>query len=243
MRCTKKKNTPFSPCGKGSVRFDNKSLCINYACFRAEFLRTIFYLIFWRCLAIGTNNNQKEHLINEEILASFNASKQIRVVSDDGEQFGLISLSSALETAEAKGLDLVLIAPQSEPPVAKIMNYGKFKFDRDKKKKEAKKNQVKVDIKEVQLSCNIDVNDFNTKVNNARRFLTGGNKVKVRVIFHGRQMAHQDIGKELLARFEQAVADLGSAEKKPILEGRALMMFIAPLKASASGNNKSQSNN
>lgn len=194
-------------------------------------------------MAIGTNNNPKEHLINEEILAAFNASKQIRVVADDGEQYGLISLSSALDAAESKGLDLVLIAPQSEPPVAKIMNYGKFKFDRDKKKKEAKKNQVKVDIKEVQLSCNIDVNDFNTKVNNARRFLSGGNKVKVRVIFHGRQMAHQDIGKDLLARFEQAVADLGSAEKKPILEGRALMMFIAPLKASASGNNKTQSNN
>ncbi len=181
-------------------------------------------------MAIGTNNNQKEHLINEEILTALPAGKQVRVVSDDGEQYGTISLSSALNTAESKGLDLVLIAPQSDPPVAKIMDYGKFKFDRDKKKKEAKKNQVKIDIKEVQLSCTIDVNDFNTKANNARKFLSQGNKVKVRVVFRGRQMAHQDIGKELLDKFTEAVADLGAPEKKPILEGRALMMFIAPLK-------------
>ena len=110
------------------------------------------------------------------------------------------------------------------------MDYGKFRFERDKKDKENKKKQQKVDIKEVQLSCKIDTNDFNTKVNHAKRFLTDGNKVRVVVRFKGRQMAHQEIGAELLERFAAAVSELGSMDKKPVLEGRNLAMFIVPVK-------------
>ena len=129
-----------------------------------------------------------------------------------------------------KDLDLVLIAAQSEPAVCRIMDYGKFRFERDKKDKENKKKQQKVDIKEVQLACKIDTNDFNTKVNHAKRFLTDGNKVRVVVRFKGRQMAHQEIGAELLERFAAAVSELGSMDKKPVLEGRNLAMFIVPVK-------------
>ena len=115
--------------------------------------------------------------------------------------------------------------PSAEPAVCRIMDYGKFRFERDKKDKENKKKQQKVDIKEVQLSCKIDTNDFNTKVNHAKRFLTDGNKVRVVVRFKGRQMAHQEIGAELLERFAAAVSELGCMDKKPVLEGRNLAMF------------------
>jgi len=127
----------------------------------------------------------------------------------------------------------VLMSAQAEPPVCKIMDYGKFRFDRDKKEKEARKKQKVIEVKEIQLTCLIDVNDFNTKVNHARRFLTDGNKVKVMVKFKGRQMSRQDVGKELLERFKGACADLGSPEKAPILEGRNMIMFIAPAKTAA----------
>ena len=152
------------------------------------------------------------------------------MIGADNEQIGIVPLSQALDMAYDKDLDLVLIAAQSEPAVCRIMDYGKFRFERDKKDKENKKKQQKVDIKEVQLSCKIDTNDFNTKVNHAKRFLTDGNKVRVVVRFKGRQMAHQEIGAELLERFAAAVSELGSMDKKPVLEGRNLAMFIVPVK-------------
>ena len=127
----------------------------------------------------------------------------------------------------------MLMSAQAEPPVCKIMDYGKFRFDRDKKEKEARKKQKVIEVKEIQLTCLIDVNDFNTKVNHARRFLTDGNKVKVMVKFKGRQMSRQDVGKDLLDRFKDACADLGAPEKAAILEGRNMIMFIAPAKPAA----------
>ncbi len=139
-------------------------------------------------------------------------------------------LDAAIDRADDEGYDLVLIAATADPPVCRIMDYGKFRFERDKREKEARKKQQIIDVKEIQLSCHIDTNDFNTKVNHARRFLTGGDKVKVLVKFKGRQMAHQDIGRELLAKFEQACADIGSVDKQPVLEGRAMTMFLAPVK-------------
>lgn len=174
--------------------------------------------------------------INEEIdaIAGFGPSKVVRVVGPEGEQLGLMQLSAARNTAYDRDYDIVLIAPQAEPPVCKIMDYGKFKFERDKKEKEAKKKQQTVEIKEIQLSCHIDVNDFNTKANHAIRFLKEGNKVRVLVRFKGRQMAHQEIGRELLARFEEHCSEVGSPEKQPMLEGRSLLMVLAPLKATAS---------
>ncbi|MBP3332565.1 MAG: translation initiation factor IF-3 [Clostridia bacterium] len=173
-------------------------------------------------------------MVNEEIFEEgFAQSAQIRVIGPDGEQLGILTAISALNSAYDKGLDLVLIAPQSVPPVARIMDYGKFRFEREKKKKEAKKNQQKVEVKEVQLSCKIEQNDFNTKVNNARKFLSAGNKVKVLVVFKGRQLAHQEVGVTLIEQFEEAVADLGAAEKRPAMEGRSMTLLISPTKPAA----------
>ena len=173
--------------------------------------------------------------INEAIssLHGFNHSKQVRVIGPQGEQIGVLALSSAQNMAYDKGLDLVLIAPQGEPPVCRIMDYGKFRFERDKKEKEARKKQQIVEVKEVQLSCRIDTNDFNTKVNHALRFLGNGDKVKVMVKFKGRQLSHTEIGAELLKKFEQACAEKGSVDKAPAMEGRAMIMFLSPLKPTA----------
>ncbi|MBE6564628.1 MAG: translation initiation factor IF-3 [Ruminococcaceae bacterium] len=176
-------------------------------------------------------SNSKELAINEEI--GFADSKMLRVVGNDGEQLGMLTYAAALDLAYEKGVDLVLIAPQAEPPVCRVMDYGKFRFERDKKEKEARKKQQIVDIKEIQLTCRIDTNDFNTKLSHAKRFLSGGDKVKVIVKFKGRQMAHQEIGRELLAKFEEACAEHGTVEKRPVLEGRAMSMMVIPLKASA----------
>jgi len=193
-------------------------------------------LSFFRgCFTIAAKNNAKDNVINDNIfsLPGFGRSKQVRVIGADGEQVGVISLISALEMAYDKGFDLVLIAPQGDPPVCRIMDYGKFRFERDKKEKEARKKQQIVEIKEIQLSCHIDVNDFNTKVNHALRFLGNGDKVKVMVKFRGRQLSHTEIGAELLKKFEQACAEKGSVDKAPAMEGRSMIMFLSPLKQSA----------
>ncbi len=171
-------------------------------------------------------------LINEAIfsLHGFGHSKQVRVIGPTGEQMGLFALSVAQNIAYDRGLDLVLIAPQGEPPVCRIMDYGKYRFERDKKEKEARKKQQTVEIKEIQLSYQIDVNDLNTKINHALRFLGNGDKVKVIVKFRGRQLTHTEIGAELLKKFEQACAEKGTVEKKPVMEGRTMIMFLAPIK-------------
>ena len=186
---------------------------------------------FRGCFTIIKNSNGKEHEINEAI--GFADEKNVRVISDSGEQFGIMSFSKALETAYSRDLDLVLMSAQSEPPVCKIMDYGKYRFERDKKEKEAKKKQKTIEVKEIQLTCLIDTNDFNTKVNHARRFLTDGNRVRVMVKFRGRQMSHQDVGQTLLAKFADACSELGAPEKTPVLEGRNMIMFIAPVKQTA----------
>lgn len=187
--------------------------------------RTFFYFI-WGCFPIKNNNNSKELLINEKI--NFDGSKEVRIIGADNEQLGLVSFNRALDMADEAGLDLVLIAAQAEPPVCRIMDYGKYRYERDKREKDAKKKQQVVEIKEIQLSVRIDTNDFNTKVNRARGFLTRGDKVKVVVRFKGRQMTHQEIGQELLARFSAACEDVCIVDKQPKLEGRFLSMFLAP---------------
>lgn len=167
----------------------------------------------------------KELFINDDIRI-----KECRMLDENGGQLGVMSLSDAKSYAYDRGYDLVLIAPQAEPPVCRAMDYGKFRYERDKKEKEAKKKQQTVEIKEVQLSCRIDSHDFDTKANRAIKFLQDGNKVHVCLKFKGREMAHQDLGREVLARFEQACAEFGSVDKKPAMEGRQISMMIAPLK-------------
>lgn len=142
-----------------------------------------------------------------------------------------MAIQQAQEKASEQGLDLVKIAPKAEPPVCRIMDYGKFRFEQAKKDKEARKNQKIVDIKEVRLSAKIDVHDFEVRVKNAQKFLSGGDKVKASIRFRGREMAHTDIGLGVMQRFAEACAEYGTVEKSAKLEGRQMLMFIAPIKA------------
>jgi translation initiation factor IF-3 len=173
----------------------------------------------WRCLTISS----KELQINEEI-----RDREIRVIDADGSQLGIMSAAQALEIAMQKELDLVKIAPQATPPVCKVMNYGKYRFEQTKREKEAKKNQHVVEIKEVRLSLGIDTHDFETKVNHAKRFLTSGNKVKVSIRFRGREMAHTENGLVIMKQFSDACEEFGNVEKAAKLEGKSMMMFLAP---------------
>lgn len=148
-------------------------------------------------------------------------------MSDDGGQLGIMSAAQAQAIANQKNLDLVKIAPQATPPVCKIMDYGKYRFDAQKREKEAKKNQKVIEIKEVQLSLNIDTHDLETKINHAIRFLKAGNRVKVSIRLRGREMAHPDRGFEIMNQFAETVSEYGTVEKAPKLENRNILMFIA----------------
>lgn len=156
--------------------------------------------------------------------------QELRVNIDGGDSLGIISLDEAMDKANELGMDLVLIAPTAKPPVAKIMDYGKFKYQEEKKQKEAKKKQVKIDIKEVKLSVKIAENDINYKVKHAREFLEKGKHVKFRVFLRGREMAHPEAAKEVLLRVWPMVEDLGVMDKEPKLEGRYYNMMVLPLK-------------
>lgn len=164
--------------------------------------------------------------INEEI-----TDKEVRLISNDGEQLGIVSAAQAQKLAAEKNLDLVKIAPQAKPPVCKIMDYGKYRFEQSKREKEAKKNQRVIEIKEIRLSPNIDVHDFDTKVGHARKFLTAGNKIKVSIRFRGREMTHTDLGLSIMAQFAEKCADIAAVEKPAKLEGRQMLMFLAPKSA------------
>lgn len=153
----------------------------------------------------------------------------MRVVTDDGGQLGVMDAAGALAIAIEKGMDLVKIAPQAKPPVCKIMDYGKYKFELNKREKENRKNQKVVNIKEVQLSPSIDTNDFNTKRRNAEKFLKHGDKVKVTVRFRGRELSHSEIGYSLLDRFAEQLKEAGTVERPAKLEGRNMIMFLAPI--------------
>ncbi len=155
---------------------------------------------------------------------------ELRVLGDDGEQFGIIARADALQIAEDKGLDLVLVSPDAKPPVAKVMDYGKHKYEIEKKKKEAKKNQKKIEVKEVKFSCKIADNDINYKVKHAREFLEKGKHVKLRVFLRGREMANPELGVEVLKRVWPMLEDVGNLEKDAHQEGRYINMYVTPLK-------------
>lgn len=177
---------------------------------------------FRRCVPIGTN--AKETLVNEDI-----DLREVRVVNAEGEPLGIMSSREALKIAYDKDLDLVMIAPQATPPVCKIMDYGKFCFEKQKREKEAKKKQQTVEIKEIQLSYRIDTHDYETKKNQAVKFLSSGNKVRVVMKFRGREMGHMSIGRELLDKFLADTQEVGNCDKKPALDGRIISMVISPL--------------
>ena len=175
-------------------------------------------LCIWRCFTIG----KLEHQINEEI-----RDKELRVIGADGDQLGIMTSAAALALAEEKELDLVKIAPSATPPVCKIMDYGKFRFEQLKKEKEAKKKQKTVEVKEIRLSPNIDTNDLNTKVNAAKKFISKGNKVKITLRFRGREMAHIAQSKHILDDFAKEVEEVAVVEKAPKQEGRSISMVLA----------------
>ena len=160
--------------------------------------------------------------INEQI-----RDKEVRVIGEDGEQLGIMSAKEALKLAEEAGVDLVKIAPTAKPPVCKIVDYGKFKYEQTRKEKEAKKKQKVVEIKEIRLSPNIDTNDLNTKINAAKKFISKGDRVKVTLRFRGREMAHMNTSKHILDDFAQALADVAVVDKAPKVEGRSMTMFLA----------------
>ena len=154
--------------------------------------------------------------------------KEVRLIDEHGAQVGVVPTSRAIELSDKAGLDLVMIAPKAEVPVCRIMDYGKFRFEKIKKDKEAKKNQKVVEVKEIRFSPKIDVNDFNTKLKAAQKFLTNGDKVKVTVRFRGREMAHTKIGLELVKKFAEGANEFGVLEKEAKLEGQQMIMFLAP---------------
>jgi len=162
-----------------------------------------------------------EQLINEQI-----REKEVRVVGADGEQLGIMSSKDAQKLADDAELDLVLIAPTAKPPVVKIVDYGKYKYEQLRREKEAKKKQHTTEIKEIRLSPNIDTNDLNTKMNNARKFLSKGDKVKITLRFRGREMAHMNSSKHILDDFAEGLSDIAVVEKAPKVEGRSMTMFL-----------------
>lgn len=174
------------------------------------------YEVLWRCKVIS------DLMINEQI-----RDREIRVIGADGEQLGIMSPRDAMKLAEEAEVDLVKIAPTAKPPVCKLVDYGKFKYEQTRKEKEAKKKQKVIDVKEIRLSPNIDTNDLNTKINAARKFLTKGDKVKVTLRFRGREMAHMQNSRHILVDFGESLSDIAVVEKEPKVEGRSMTMFLA----------------
>jgi translation initiation factor IF-3 len=172
----------------------------------------------WRWLIIS-----KDMLVNEGIRA-----REVRLVDQNGNQLGIKSRQEALDIAANANLDLVLVAPNAKPPVARIMDYGKYRFEQQKKEKEARKKQKVINVKEVRLSPTIEEHDFNTKLRNARKFLEKGDKVKASIRFKGRAITHKEIGQRVLERFSEACADISSVETKPKMDGRSMFLVLAP---------------
>lgn len=171
----------------------------------------------------GGENISKDWRINEEIRA-----REIRLVGEEGEQVGIIPLKQALEMALEKGLDLVEIAPSAQPPVCRLMDYGKFKFEQNKREKDARKKQKVISIKEVKMRPNIEEHDFQVKLKNARKFLGAGDKVKVTIMFRGREITHADLGEKLSRKFVDELADICNVEKAPKVEGRNMTTVLIP---------------
>lgn len=197
-----------------------------------KFTKT-FWWFLWRCL----NISNKELQINGEI-----TDKEVRLIGSEGEQLGIVPISKAREVALNANLDLVKVADKAVPPVCKIMDYGKYKFEMAKRDKESKKNQRIAEIKEVRLSVNIDTHDFNTKVNHARKFLSNGDRVKISIRFRGREMGHPEIGYDLMSRFAQSCEDVANLDKPAKLEGKCMLMFLSskPQSTKSSSNAKKQ---
>ena len=167
---------------------------------------------------------KQDTLVNEQIRLN-----EVQVISDSGEKLGVMSSRDALSKAIERDLDLVLVAPNATPPVCKIMNYGKYKFEQSKREKEAKKKQKALEIKELRVTPNTEEHDFNFKVKNARKFLESGSKVKITVRFRGRELNYVKQGEQVLNNFSEALSEVATVEKKPLLEGKNMFIILAPI--------------
>ena len=165
-------------------------------------------------------------IISELMIIEQIRDREIRLIGEDGEQLGIMSARDAMKLAREANLDLVKIAPTAKPPVCKIIDYGKYRYEQARREKEARKKQKTIEVKEIRLSPNIDTNDLNTKVNQARKFVSGGNKVKVAVRFRGRELAHTAVGKTILEDFAQKLSDIAVIDKPAKLEGKSMVMFL-----------------
>jgi len=180
-------------------------------------------------LSVASNAREESPIANEELLINEEIrAREVRLVGDDNAQLGIMSSREALAIAEEKGLDLVLIAAKSTPPVCKLMDYGKFKYEASKHKKEQRKKQHVISVKELRMGPHIEEHDLNVRVNQGRSFLQSGDKVKVAVRFRGREMAHQNLGKDILERIKTMLEDVAVVEKQPLMEGRSMIMVLAP---------------
>ena len=184
----------------------------------ASFCELAFFIILG-----GEQLISKDWRINEDIRV-----REVRLVSDDGEQLGIVSIREALGIAQEKGLDLVEVAPSAQPPVCRLMDYGKFKFEQNKREKEARKKQKIISIKEVKMRPNIEEHDFQVKAKNARKFLSGGDKVKLTIMFRGREITHPELGEKLSLKFVGELTDISSVEKPPKVEGRNMVTVLIP---------------
>lgn len=175
-----------------------------------------YFIVYWEGKKIS------DLMVNEQI-----RDREVRVIGENGEQLGIMPSREAMRLAEEAGLDLVKIAPTAKPPVCKIVDYGKFRYEQTRKEKEAKKKQRIIDVKEIRLSPNIDKNDLNTKANQARKFLSKGDKVKVTLRFRGREMAHVNYSKQILDSFCEILEDIAVVDRRPKMEGRSMVMFLS----------------
>ena len=196
-----------------------RRVCSVESEFRWIVMLSAFLCLVYFLIMEGTTIS--DLMINEQI-----RDKEVRLIGEDGAQLGIMSSREAMKLAEEAGLDLVKIAPTAKPPVCKIVDYGKYKYEQVRKEKEARKKQKSIEIKEIRLSPNIDTNDLNTKVNAARKFLTKGDKVKVTLRFRGREMAHMNNSKHILDDFAESLSDVSVVEKAPKVEGRSMTMFL-----------------
>lgn len=225
IKYVKKEEYPLSPSAIGRLWFNiagiiTEEVCdflivVWIVCLSALFLYYVNFFEVWRCEAISGL------MINEQI-----RDREVRLIGPDGEQLGIMSAKEAMFKAQEAGLDLVKIAPTAKPPVCKIIDYGKYRYELARKEKDAKKKQKTIEVKEVRLSPNIDTNDLNTKVNAARKFLSKGNRVKVTLRFRGREMAHMQSSKHVLDDFAELLKDVAVVEKAPKVEGRSMTMFL-----------------
>lgn len=184
----------------------------------AHILFVIGFISSRRCIVIS-----KDHFVNESIRA-----REVRVIGADGEQIGIKSLREALKLAEEANLDLVNVAPQAKPPVCRVMDYGKYRYEIQKREKEARRNQRVIELKEVRFSSKIEEHDYQTKMRNVNKFLKAGDKVKCTVRFRGREITHADIGRKILERAAEETKDIADVERRPKLEGRSMIMILVP---------------